>query len=104
MSAEEINPVEFAKALADNTRQKIMTLCCCCWLSVGEIVEQLGDVTQPTVSHHLNVLRSAGLVFVRREGKQAFYSLNQERIAAACCTLAEDFAPDMPVIQLTESD
>lgn len=100
MLSENINSVEFAKALADSTRQRIMSLCCCRWLSVNEIVAALDDVSQPTVSHHLTVLRSAGLVFVRREGKQAFYSLNQERIAAACCTLAGDFAPDMPVLQL----
>jgi ArsR family transcriptional regulator, arsenate/arsenite/antimonite-responsive transcriptional repressor len=48
--------VLFAKALADETRQKIMNLCCCEWLSVNAIVEQLGEVTQPTVSHHLAVL------------------------------------------------
>ena len=54
------NVVEFAKALADETRQKIMKLCCCEWISVNEIVEQLGGITQPTVSHHLAVLREAG--------------------------------------------
>ena len=42
------NTVNFAKALADETRQKIMSLCCCKWLSVGEIVEAL-HVSQPTV-------------------------------------------------------
>ena len=58
------DPVLFAKALADETRQKIMKLCCCKWLSVNEIVERL-NVTQPTVSHHLSILREAGLVHVR---------------------------------------
>ncbi len=92
------NPVLFAKALADETRQKIMSLCCCNWLSVGEIVEALDDVSQPTVSHHLSILREAGLVNSRRDGKQVFYSLNQEKIANACCQLAGDFAPDQNVI------
>jgi ArsR family transcriptional regulator len=86
------NPVEFAKALADETRQKIMGLCCCGWLSVNEIVEQTG-VSQPTVSHHLAILREAGLVNVRHEGKQTFYSLNQERIAFCCGNLMVKFAP-----------
>ena len=88
-----IDPVEFAKALADETRQEIMRLCCCRWLSVGEIVAAL-KVTQPTVSHHLAILKSANLVQTRREGKQIYYTLNQQRIASGCCTLAEDFAPD----------
>ena len=97
MSKKSVNPVIFAKALADETRQKIMSLCCCKWLSVGEIVEAL-HVSQPTVSHHLSVLRTAGLVDSRREGKQVFYSLNQERIATGCCQLADDFAPELDVI------
>jgi ArsR family transcriptional regulator len=88
-----LDPVTFSKALADETRQEIMRLCCCRWLSVGEIVDAL-QVTQPTVSHHLALLRAAGLVDTRREGKQVFYSLNQSRLAAGCCTLAENFAPD----------
>jgi ArsR family transcriptional regulator len=86
-------PVEFAKALADETRQKIMGLVCCKWLSVTEIVEHL-NVTQPTVSHHLAILREAGLVSTREEGKQTFYSLNQERLANCCGTLVLNFAPE----------
>jgi ArsR family transcriptional regulator, arsenate/arsenite/antimonite-responsive transcriptional repressor len=88
------NSLEFAKALADETRQKIMNLVCCGWLSVGEIVARLNDVTQPTVSHHLAVLKEAGLVQVRQEGKQAFYSLNQERVAFCCGQLMIKFAPE----------
>ncbi|MCI0518905.1 MAG: metalloregulator ArsR/SmtB family transcription factor [Chloroflexi bacterium] len=88
-----LDPVTFSKALADETRQEIMRLCCCRWISVGDIVEAL-KVTQPTVSHHLALLRSAGLVETRREGKQIYYTLNQGRLAAGCCTLAENFAPD----------
>jgi len=87
------NPVHFAKALADETRQKIMNLVCCQWLSVNEIVEQL-NVTQPTVSHHLAILRESGLVDVREEGKQTFYSLNQERVAFCCGQLMIRFAPE----------
>ncbi len=94
--------VHFAKALADETRQKIMSLCCCRWLSVGEIVEAL-EVSQPTVSHHLAILRTAGLVDLRREGKQIFYTLDQNRLADGCCLLAENFAPDLQ-LTLTAAD
>jgi ArsR family transcriptional regulator, arsenate/arsenite/antimonite-responsive transcriptional repressor len=86
------DPVLFAKALADETRQKIMRLCCCQRLSVSEIVEQL-DVSQPTVSHHLAILRKAGLVQVTEEGKQTFYTLNQEAITSCCGNLIQNFAP-----------
>lgn len=86
--------VLFAKALADTTRQQIMALICCKWLSVGEIVEAIG-VSQPTVSHHLAVLREAGLVGVRSEGKHSYYTLNQNRIMACCGNLIEVFAPEI---------
>jgi ArsR family transcriptional regulator len=95
------NPVLFAKALADETRQKIMKLVCCQWLSVNEIVEQL-DVSQPTVSHHLALLREAGLVNVREEGKQTFYSLNQERVAFCCGQLMLNFAPETEVTEVVK--
>ena len=101
MNAQTVNSVDFAKALADETRQEIMRLCCCRWLSVGEIVDAL-KVTQPTVSHHLSLLKKAGLVRVRRDGKQTFYTLNQERLADGCCTLAENFAPDHRLVVMVE--
>ena len=94
-------PVAFAKALADETRQKIMKLCCCNWLSVTEIVEQL-DVAQPTVSHHLAILKEAGLVKVRPDGKQTFYSLNQERVAVCCGQLMSVFAPEEEVTNIID--
>jgi len=89
----KFNPVLFAKAIADDTRQKIMGECCCCWLSVNEIVEKIG-FSQPTISHHLAILRDADLVDIREEGKQTFYTLNQERIAVCCGQIMLKFAPE----------
>jgi ArsR family transcriptional regulator, arsenate/arsenite/antimonite-responsive transcriptional repressor len=93
MSGGQPGPVEFAKALADGTRQDIMRACCCAWLSVGELVDQI-KVTQPTVSHHLAILREAGLVRVRHEGKQTFYTLNQTQMVSCCGQLLTVFAPE----------
>lgn len=90
----EMNSVTFAKAMADDTRQKIMRLLCCQWLCVSDVVEKLGGVSQPTVSHHLSILRQAGLVHTRREGKQVFYSLNQDEVAVCCGMLMQNFAPE----------
>jgi ArsR family transcriptional regulator len=92
MNKMMIDTVEFAKALADETRQKIMAICCCNELGVNEIVEAL-DVTQPTVSHHLAILKRAGLVRTKRRGKQVLYTLNQEKLADGCCQVAIVFAP-----------
>ncbi len=89
----ELSPIEFAKAIADDTRQNIMQFCCCDWRSVSEIVEHTG-VSQPTVSHHLAVLRDAGLVTIRPDGRQTFYMLNQQRMAVCCGQLMQTFAPE----------
>ena len=87
------DPVLFAKAIADETRQKIMNICCCKWCSVSQIVEKT-NVSQPTVSHHLAILRDADLVDIREEGKQTFYTLNQERVSFCCGQLMVKFAPE----------
>lgn len=89
----KFDAVLFAKAIADETRQKIMGECCCCWLSVGEIVEKIG-FSQPTISHHLAILRNAGLVNIREEGKQTFYTLNQDHVATCCGQVMLKFAPE----------
>ena len=91
----EISQIDFAKALADETRQEIMKQLCCVWLSVNDVVDLLGGkVKQPTVSHHLKMLEDAGLVNVRQEGRQRFYTLNQERMTFCCGQLISTYAPD----------
>jgi DNA-binding transcriptional ArsR family regulator len=95
MFVDDDRKLTFAKVLADATRQRLMALCCCEWRSVGELVESLGgDVSQPTVSHHLAVLRRAGLVDVRREGRNVLYTLDQEQVAGCCGRLVAEFAPE----------
>lgn len=96
-----IDSLAFAKAMADDTRQQIMTMLCCDWLCVSDVVDKLGNVSQPTVSHHLAILRDAGLVHTRREGKQIFYSLNQDAVAVCCGMLMENFAPEKVVIPIS---
>lgn len=62
-------------ALSDPNRQKIIDLLKRHEKSVSEIVQDL-DITMPTLSHHLDILRRADLVASRREGQQIIYSLN----------------------------
>ncbi len=89
-----VDPVIFAKALADPTRQEIMKHLCCAWLSVNDVVDALGGkVNQPTVSHHLKKLEEAGLVILRQEGRQRFYTLDQAQLTVCCGGLIRTFAP-----------
>jgi DNA-binding transcriptional ArsR family regulator len=105
-----MDSILFAKAIADETRQEIMRLLCCQWLCVNDVVAQLNSaaglngVTQPTVSHHLAVLREAGLVHTRRGGRQVFYSLDQDAIAVCCGRLMRVFAPEKSAEALIRLD
>jgi DNA-binding transcriptional ArsR family regulator len=67
-------------------------------MSVSEITDDIG-VSQPTISHHLAILRQMGLVKVRQEGRQTCYTLNQERVVACCGRLMQTFAPEETATQ-----
>lgn len=96
-----MNSLAFAKAMADDTRQQIMTMLCCEWLCVSDVVDKMGNISQPTVSHHLAILRDARLVYTRREGKQIYYSLNQDAVAVCCGMIMQNFAPEKAVIPIS---
>jgi DNA-binding transcriptional ArsR family regulator len=61
-------------ALAEPHRRQILDLLRDRERHAGELVESL-ELSQPGVSKHLRVLREAGLVAVRRDGKRRLYSL-----------------------------
>lgn len=66
---------ETFKALADPTRRHILELLRTKDLTAGEIAEHF-DMTKPSLSHHLNTLKTAGLVDAERDGQNIIYSLN----------------------------
>ncbi len=70
-----------AKALSDPIRVQLVDILrrhagrvCVCEL------QPLFDVSQPTLSHHLKVLRDAGVVGVERQGLWAYYYVNREAL------------------------
>jgi DNA-binding transcriptional ArsR family regulator len=67
-------------ALAEPSRRRILDLLRHRERSVNELVAHL-DLSQPGVSKHLKVLRGAGLVEVRADGKQRWYGLRAEPLA-----------------------
>lgn len=66
---------EAFKALADPTRRRILELLRSADLTAGELADHF-DMTKPSISHHLNTLKAAGLVDAEREGQSIVYSLN----------------------------
>lgn len=85
-----IDCVEFCKAMADDTRQRILEMLLEAEMCVGDIVEAF-DVSQPTISHHLNILRQFGLVTSRKDGKQVYYAINRDNVVECCGRLVAKF-------------
>jgi DNA-binding transcriptional ArsR family regulator len=68
------------KLLADETRLRVLSLLIRHGeLNVRTLCEQL-DQSQPAVSHHLALLRDAGLIRARRDGKHNFYRCIPEKM------------------------
>jgi DNA-binding transcriptional ArsR family regulator len=81
---------EFAKALGQETRQQILRLLQAEELNVWELTQHLG-LTQPTISHHLAILRRTKLVVSHRQGKQTFYRDNQDCVTECCQDILDKF-------------
>ncbi|HOV80469.1 MAG TPA: metalloregulator ArsR/SmtB family transcription factor [Bacillota bacterium] len=69
--------IDTIKALSDPQRIKILKLLARREMGACEVINALG-LAQPTVSHHLKMLRQAGLVNSEKQGKMVFFTLNGE--------------------------
>jgi ArsR family transcriptional regulator len=61
-------------------------------MSVGELAQAL-EIRQPTLSQQLGVLRQEGLVATRRDGKQIYYVVSDEKALAILNTLYQLYCP-----------
>lgn len=90
------------KLLSDETRLRIL-----CYLTqrkelhVRALCEMLGE-SQPAVSHHLALLRVAGLIDRRREGKHNYYGLKTRQFAALLDMLFESMPEGAREIKLED--
>jgi DNA-binding transcriptional ArsR family regulator len=74
-------------ALADPTRRRIVEMLAGSELPAGEIARRF-DMTAPAVSQHLKLLRTAGLVSVRRDAQRRIYALDPSGLAELDAWLA----------------
>lgn len=74
---EEYDLVKIFKALADKTRQDILELLGEAEMNVSDICSEF-NTSQPTISHHLNILKNCDLVDYRKSGKNIYYYVRQE--------------------------
>jgi DNA-binding transcriptional ArsR family regulator len=87
----EFDCCTFFKAVADPNRVKIMLLLARGELSVSAVCRHF-KMKQPSISHHLGVLKSARVVECRKEGKEVFYRLNQCCVSSCCSDFMQRFA------------
>jgi ArsR family transcriptional regulator len=78
--AESIRVAEVLAAMAHPARVRILTALETVCVPVNSVVEATG-LRQPTVSHHLRILREGGLVIAERRGLQIYYCLTDHRVA-----------------------
>ena len=86
------------KALADPTRRQILEDLRPRELSAGEIASRF-DISAPSISRHLGILRSAGLVEERKDANRAFYRLVEERLAFCVGGFLSAVCPDQIVMR-----
>jgi len=63
------------KALSDPTRRKILELLYEKDMTAGDIANYF-NISKPSISHHLSILKNSKLVFTERQGQNIIYSLN----------------------------
>ena len=89
MAREKVLTPAF-RALADPTRLKILLMLEGKPRTVGQIV-QFFNLSQPTISRHLQSLAAAGLVLRQRRGQHVYYAINPDTMRQVCLTLAACF-------------
>jgi len=81
----------FFKAIGHPVRQQILEeLQKSGELNVAEIVKKLG-LSQPTISHHLAILKDSGVIKLRTKGTNSIYSIYSENACECCCGLEKFF-------------
>lgn len=86
------------RALADPTRRQILQDLRDGELAAGEIASRF-PISGPSISRHLTVLKSAGLVVERREANRIYYSLVEERLAVSVGNFLSAVCPGQVVMR-----
>ncbi len=72
---------ELFRAFSDTSRVRLLSALSQAELNVGVLAKTVG-ISESAVSHHLRGLRQMGLVTARRDGKEVYYSIEDEHIIA----------------------
>jgi len=73
--------IEVIKALSDETRVEILNLLRNGEMNVNDIADNC-RVSRPTISHHLQIMKRAGVLSSIKDGKEVYYSINMHRLTS----------------------
>ncbi len=95
--------VRVFRALGDPARQRILALLEQAGeLCVSDLVGRLA-MAQPSVSHHLRVLRECGLVTAEKRGKEVYHVIDAGALQRCCGTFFRRFACCRPILKAAAS-
>ena len=91
--------VQVFRALGDPTRQRMLAVLEKAGeLCVSEVTRNFA-MTQPSISHHLRILREAGLLTAHKRGKEVYYAINAEELSRCCGVFFAKFACCQPLLR-----
>ena len=86
------------RALADPTRRQILQDLHDGEMAAGDIASRF-PIKGPSVSRHLSILKSAGLITERRDGNRILYTLARERLALCLAGFLSTVCPEQVVLR-----
>lgn len=81
--------IPLLNALADENRMRILTFLAGQNFNVNQISENFA-ITRPAISHHLTILKQAGIIEINRQGKENYYQLDLEFLIDRLLQLTEN--------------
>lgn len=81
--------IEVIRALSEDTRVEILQVIGNQELNASEIASKFLSHSRPTISHHLQIMKRAGILISQRYGKEIYYSVNMQTLSRLAQKLLE---------------
>jgi len=76
---QEMLDIEAIRALSDETRLEVLNILRSGEMNVNDIANKC-TVSRPTISHHLQIMKRAGILNSSKDGKETYYSINKNKL------------------------
>ncbi|MDB2407710.1 metalloregulator ArsR/SmtB family transcription factor [Jannaschia sp.] len=97
------SPDRVFEALSSTARRRILAYIADGPLSAGEIGKRF-DMSQPAVSKHLSILKTAGLVWTERQGASVLYGMERETLSGTLAGFVQEVCPPSRALRKERRD